>query len=129
MLTRCVMKKYVDATWSSNQDRERYYLKNQFRQEKTQIIQYNETNIGRITTSHLADRTIIEGIHIIEDFQGKGIGTHLIAQCIKNADNKGVVVELILLKNNPAKQLYLRMGFHQYKEDQHRYYMRTVPHP
>jgi len=126
MLTRSVMKRYVEATWESTKDRECYYVKNKFQQLTTKIIQCNGVDIGRITCTKLADRMILDGIHILEDFQGKGIGKRLISSIIEDARNKGIPVELILLKTNPVKKLYDHLGFHQYNEDINRYYMSTV---
>ncbi len=126
MLTRSVMKRYVEATWESTKDRERYYEKNQFQQSKTKIIQCNGIDIGRITTTCLPDRIIIDGIHIVADFQGKGIGRQLINRIIDDANIKGIPVELILLKTNPVKKLYDDLGFHLYREDMNRYYMSTA---
>jgi len=83
-------------------------------------------DIGRITITCLADRVIIDGIHIIKDFQGQGIGRKLIAQIIEDANNTGIPVELILLKTNPVKKLYDDLGFYLYKKDMNRYYMSTA---
>jgi len=101
-------------------------VKNQFQQLTTKIIQCDGIDIGRITCTKLADRMILDGIHILEDFQGKGIGKRLIYSIIEDARNKGIPVELILLKTNPVKKLYDHLGFHQYNEDINRYYMSTV---
>jgi len=126
LLTRRVMRQYVEITWKSTKGRERYYERNRFQQSKTKIIQCNGIDIGRITTTILSARMVIDGIHIVEDFQGRGIGRQLISQVINNAHKKGMPVELILLKANPVKKLYDRLGFHTYKEDMNRYYMGTA---
>ena len=125
-LTRSVMKSYVEATWSSAIDRERYYFKNRFQQPNTNIIQCNGNAIGRITIRYLADRVIIDGIHIVDAFQGQGIGRSLMTQIIEAANKKDMPVELILLKSNPVKKLYDALGFHLYKEDLYHYYMSTA---
>jgi len=125
-LTRNVMKEYVEATWSSTKDREYYYSINSFKQPKTKIIQYSGKDIGRITTSYLADRVVIDDIHILDSYQGQGIGRSIITQIIEAADKKGMPVQLILLKTNPAKMLYDALGFYLVKEDMYRYYMSTA---
>lgn len=125
-LTRRVMRKYVEATWMKTEDREHYYLLNQFDQPVTKIIQCDGEDIGRITVIYSKDRMVLDGIHIVEAFQGKGIGEHLIKRIIDKANERQLPLELILLKENPAKKLYERVGFFVYKEDVDRYYMRMA---
>ncbi len=123
-LTRRTMRECVESTWSNVEDREHYYRINQFNQEKTRIIQCNGKDIGRITVTYSSDRIILEGIHIVENFQGKGIGGRLIKRIIDEANERKNRLELILLKTNPARQLYERVGFYVYREDDDRYYMK-----
>ena len=125
-LTRRAMRKYVEATWIKTEDREHYYSLNQFNQPATKIIQCNGKDIGRITVTYSKDRIVLDGIHIAEAFQGKGIGGHLIKRIIDKADEMQLPLELILLKENPVKKLYERLGFCVYKEDIDRYYMRMA---
>ncbi len=120
------MKKYVEATWQEVADREHYYLINSFQQSATQIIQCNGEDVGRITIRKLANRVIIDGIHILESFQGQGIGRSVISQVIEAANGDDMPVELVLLKVNPAKKLYDDLGFRLDKEDMYRYYMSTA---
>lgn len=120
------MRAYVESTWSRAEDVEHYYSINRFNQPKTKIIQCNGEDIGRVTVSHLHDKMLLEAIHIYEDFQGKGIGGYLIKRVIREAKERRLSLELILLKANPAIKLYERTGFCVYKEDDNRYYMRMA---
>ena len=49
--------------------------------------------------------------------QGQGIGRTLIEQLLVNADAAGAIVGLSVLKANPARRLYERLGFVQVGED------------
>lgn len=125
-LTRRVMRKHVEATWMNTEAREHYYLRNRFNQPATKIIQCDGEDIGRITVIYSKNRVVLDGIHIVEEFQGKGIGGHLIKQLIDKANNMELPLELVLLKENPVRKLYERVGFFVYKEDIDRYYMRIT---
>lgn len=125
-LTRRTMSRYVTATWSKTEEIEHYYALNAFKPSNTRIIQYDGEDVGRITVSYSNTRITLEGIHIVEAFQGKGIGGHLIRQIIRESDEKALLIQLILLKTNPARQLYERIGFFVYEEDENRYYMRMA---
>ncbi len=123
-LTRRVMKEYVDATWNGSEEKERYYSLNKCNPSTTRIIQCGGEDIGRVTVTYSTDCITLEGIHISETFQGKGIGSRLVKQIIDEATDMRLPLELILLKANPVKELYERIGFHTYKEDVYRFYMR-----
>ena len=125
-LTERTMSAYVEATWSSLEDRAHYFSMNQFDQAKTRIIQCDGEDVGRITVSYLHDRVVLEAIHIDEVFQGKGIGGYLIKRVIGEAKERRLPLELILLKANPAIRLYERTGFRVYRQDDNRYYMRVA---
>ena len=55
----------------------------------------------------------IDTLSILPEYQNKGIGTQLIHHAIERAKQLQIPrVTLAVEPNNPAKQLYLRMGFH-----------------
>jgi len=53
----------------------------------------------------------ISSIELLPECQNRGIGTHLIKTVIQDAEAKGKRVALQVLKVNPARQLYERLGF------------------
>jgi ribosomal protein S18 acetylase RimI-like enzyme len=122
-LTRTTMREYVEATWASEEKRELYYEVNRFRQEGTEIILYDGTDVGQIAVSKKDDRIIIDEIHILPEYQGKGIGKRVLQNVLEYAFANNLPVELFLLRTNPVKRLYERLGFKVYKEDEFRYYM------
>ena len=123
-LTRRVMREYVEETWESEKEQERYYALNEFCRSTTQIIQFKGIDVGRISVTRTKERFVIDGIHILAEFQGKGIGGRVMQMVLDEANEAGVSVELKLLKNNPSKKLYERLGFHVCGEDRERLYMR-----
>jgi ribosomal protein S18 acetylase RimI-like enzyme len=50
-------------------------------------------------------------IQLVPELQGHGLGAELLAQVIAEADNANVAVALSVLKANPARFLYERLGF------------------
>ena len=55
-------------------------------------------------------------IQITKDFQKQGIGTILIQSVIKEARANNKKLWLKVLKGNPAKKLYQRLGFTKLEE-------------
>jgi ribosomal protein S18 acetylase RimI-like enzyme len=54
-------------------------------------------------------------------FQRQGFGQKILQQIM--TDSKPKLFELTVLKENPALQLYKRLGFEITGEDQHEYFM------
>ena len=125
-LTRVAMGKYVEATWHTTHERESYYLSNLFDQKNTRIIQYGAVNIGRVSVIEFSDHILFEEIHLLPDYQRRGIGTLLLQELLAHAKKKQLPVRLMVLQVNPARQLYERLGFSIYDEDRERYYMETT---
>ena len=126
-LTNITIKEYVELTWESEHERRIYYEINGFCQENTRIIQYKGIDIGRISVNYEKDKFLIEEIHILPEYQKKGIGRRIIQDILKQASNQNASVELFLLKVNPVKKLYESLGFKVYKESNERFYMRKLP--
>jgi ribosomal protein S18 acetylase RimI-like enzyme len=62
-------------------------------------------------------------IQLTPQFQGKGIGTTIIRSVLAEARTIGVGVRLGVLKANPARKLYERLGFVVVDEKEHSYEM------
>ena len=60
-------------------------------------------------------------IQIHPDFQGLGFGERVIKQIIDSTKSK--LIELTVLKSNPAKGLYKRLGFKVTGEDEYEFHM------
>lgn len=125
-LTRVVMCGYVEATWHTAHERERYYQLNVFDQTSTRIIQYGIVDIGRISVKEFSDHILFDEIHLLPDYQRRGIGTLLLQELLVQAKGKQLPVRLMVLRANPARQLYERLGLTVYNEDHERYYMAAV---
>jgi ribosomal protein S18 acetylase RimI-like enzyme len=63
-------------------------------------------------------------IQIDKIFQGKGIGNQIISELIGKAKQEGAEIKLNVLKANPAKRLYERLGFAVTNEGEHFYEMK-----
>lgn len=123
-LTRTTMGEYVESTWNSDSEREHYYKINKFQQNWTKIIQLEGVDVGRMTVTRKSEVIELDAIHILPEYQGKGLGGQAIQCLLTEATEKKLPVELILLKLNQVKRLYDRLGFEVCREDGERYYMK-----
>ena len=69
----------------------------------------------------------LEQIFVDADFQRRGIGTEIIVGLIDTAAKAGQPVTLGVVKTNPARRLYERLGFRISHQDERKFYMRREP--
>jgi len=87
------------------------------------LIKYVNESIGTLKYRANDEKVEIMQIQIHPVFQGKGFGRRILEQVIENSKPK--LVELTVLKENPALKLYERLGFYITGEDQFEYFMQT----
>jgi putative acetyltransferase len=83
------------------------------------VVEYENRLIGSMIKYRLGPKifshVLAEGSIIVDpDFQGKGVGSHLIASFLKEVegDHPEILrVEIIARESNPAIKLYEKMGF------------------
>jgi ribosomal protein S18 acetylase RimI-like enzyme len=80
-------------------------------QGRTRIISLDGRVVGFIQVVDFADRLYLRQIHLIEGFRGRGIGSTLIGAELRRGAETGRPVTLDVMHGNPARGLYVRLGF------------------
>jgi ribosomal protein S18 acetylase RimI-like enzyme len=127
-LTRTVMLDYVSKTWSSTEERDAYFEKNKLDLATTRIIQLDGKDVGRISVIRSSTDVLIDNIHVLPQYQSKGIGSKVIQETLDEASEEGLPVSLQLLRSNPVKSLYERLGFKIISENKTHIFMISVLH-
>jgi ribosomal protein S18 acetylase RimI-like enzyme len=99
-------------------------LRERWNVSEIRIITCDEADIGGIQSSIQDDALYLEQIFIDAAFQRRGIGTEIIYRLIARAEQAGRPVTLGVVKTNPARHLYERLGFCIISEDDRKFYMR-----
>lgn len=89
------------------------------------LITHNNVPIGVFKARRTTSAWSISQVQLLPDWQGRGIGTELVSQFVREARAKGESVELSVLKANPALRLYERLGFKVISERTHGVTLRT----
>jgi ribosomal protein S18 acetylase RimI-like enzyme len=84
-------------------------------------------DIGWMQTARVDGAIFLKQLCLDWRFQRQGIGGSLVQALIKEAGRTGRAVTLGVVKINPARRLYERLGFRTTHEDQHKFYMRHAP--
>jgi ribosomal protein S18 acetylase RimI-like enzyme len=86
-------------------------FRNGYKLHQMQIICADNQDVGFIQVIEYPDRMYLRQIHLIDGFRGRGIGSKLIEAQLERAANSVKPMTLEVLHGNPAKSLYLRLGF------------------
>lgn len=99
---------------SGKQDKEKEFrkYKENFEPEKIQVIQFNGKDIGRLRVVRSPESIYIGGIQILPEFQGKGVGSAIVSDLIKESHKLHIPITLEVHDvNTRAMAFYKKYGF------------------
>jgi ribosomal protein S18 acetylase RimI-like enzyme len=120
------MYEYIEATWGWDDTWQQNHFKEHFQPNANQIILLNAKNIGRLELYYKANEVRIGNIQILPEYQSKGIGSSVISKIIRDAQEQKQCVTLQVLKVNPARFFYERLGFVVEGEDDAHFKMKRA---
>lgn len=94
-----------------------------FRFDCAEVILDDEQPVGLLKVARDAVPWTVIQIQLDPEFQGRGVGSQLLGELIREATFAKADLALSVLKANPARGLYERLGFVVVGEDSHEYYM------
>jgi GNAT superfamily N-acetyltransferase len=125
MLHRAALQDYVFQTWGRwEEEWQSARFRTNFDPSDYQIIVVDGNDVGEIILVEREADLYIASIEILPEYQGHGIGTAIIEDILARADRAGLPVGLQVLKVNPARRLYERLGFAMIGETDTHYLMR-----
>ncbi len=109
-LRRQTMNAYLEKSGMSTSD-ENHMLRIELGFDSAQIIQVDGKDSGLLKCIRKERDWELVQIQLLPALQGTGIGGLLIRQLLDEAQDAGASVRLSVLKTNPARGLYERLGF------------------
>lgn len=126
---RAAMEDYITRTWGPWDDAfQRDYFINHWPDVRLAIEVSGEL-AGFLDLDESPERIHIENIEIAPAHQGRGIGTAILSAVQQRAAGRNQPVTLQVLKVNPARRLYDRLGFRQTGETPTHFQMSWEPAP
>ena len=109
---KTALGEYVKKTYGEwDEAFQRRFHDRQWEPAGTQIVVVNGIDVGWVGCTQQADHIYIDGIYILPQHQGRGIGTYLLTRLRDEAYSVGKSVRLWVMKINPAFEFYKRAGF------------------
>ena len=91
------------------------------------VIQADGVDVGWLQTVVSKDEEFLGQIFVDAPFQRRGIGTEVLRRIIDEASSRKLPVRLAVVKFNPSRRLYERLGFRVTHEDERKVYMSREP--
>lgn len=85
--------------------------------DHSKIVMVNGMDAGLLKLDKTNRPWNLIQIQVLPQFQGRGIGEQIIKRVLSEAELQKIDVKLSVLKGNPAKKLYERLGFSVVRED------------
>jgi len=120
-------KRHLSKIGRWDEPRLKIKFRNGYNRAQTNIICAGEKPIGWMQVAEHVGRLHLRQLHLIPAYRGQGIGTTLIKDLLRRADALGKPVTLDVMHGNPARRLYLRLGFRQTGRDADRTQMICRP--
>ena len=127
-LHRAALSVYVDATWGWDDDWQRAHFAEHYAPARNALIvrpALGGSAIGRISLTRHWQKVFLRDIELIASERNRGLGSAVVNAVLALARESHRPVELLVLKCNPARRLYARLGFTVIADDGARLRMRA----
>jgi ribosomal protein S18 acetylase RimI-like enzyme len=121
------LREYVDKTWGWDEAWQCGKFDEDFDPSSLLVIEKDGAPIGQISVGRTGDEIFLAAIAIAPEQQNQGIASQLIRDLLSESDQSHLPVTLQVLKVNPARRLYERLGFVHTGETPTHYLMRREP--
>lgn len=119
------LKEYIAATWGWDDVFQENYFASRFNPENTSVLVVEGRDVGQLTLEEKDNSIVLSQICVLPRYQGQGLGTEVIQGVLAKAEIRNCPVRLRVLKVNPARRLYERLGFVVFGETPTHYLLQT----
>jgi ribosomal protein S18 acetylase RimI-like enzyme len=105
------MRPYMEElnVWDEQQQRASFAA--QWKREEVRIISVDGKDVGWLQVADLPTEIRLQKFFVSPQFQRHGIGSEVLSDLLVTWRSTGKKIVLKVLKNNPARRLYERLGF------------------
>jgi GNAT superfamily N-acetyltransferase len=119
------LKEYVGQTWGWDETVEAARFQKRFDPADYQLVEVGGRDVGAVAVEWRDMEVFLADIEIVPEWQRCGLGTAIITTILAEARQRKLPASLQVLKVNPARRLYERLGFRVVEETQTHVLMRT----
>jgi len=123
-ITHETMRPLVEQLFGWDEDHQVEKFARQWNADEARIITVEDADAGWLQTAPVEDAVFLKQIYLDRPFQRQGTGARVMQIVIDEAQRDGKAITLGVVKINPARHLYERLGFRTTGEDEYKFYMR-----
>ena len=112
------MRMYVELTWGWDEEFQRHGFQTNLHPTKFRIVVIGQDSEGAYLVNEEDDHYWIEMLLVSKKVQRKGLGSAIIKELQAESVRTGKPLRLSVIKANPAKEFYRRLGFYAYDQDE-----------
>lgn len=97
--------------------------------ESAEILLQDQERVGLFKVVRNGLNWELVQVQLCPSHQGRGLGSKLVGQLVSEAQAANATLRLSVLKANPARRVYERLGFEVVSEQEHSFEMQRAPNP
>ena len=111
---RAAMGEYVAQVWGWDERVQAAFHRRGFEPGRFQVVTVDGADAGTLLVDRRPDGIYLGRIELDPAYQGRGVGSHLLAGLLDEAAAAGLPLTLdVLVVNSRARALYERLGFRE----------------
>ena len=105
------MQPYMQELGVWDEQQQRASFPAQWKREEVRIISIDGNDVGWLQVAELPTEIRLQKFFVLPQYQRSGIGTEVLSKLLATWRSTEKKIVLKVLKNNPARRLYERLGF------------------
>jgi ribosomal protein S18 acetylase RimI-like enzyme len=105
------LRPYVEQVWGWDDRSQAARFRESFAPHRYQVIVVAGQDVGALSVEQRPHELFVADIELLPAWRGRGLGTAILTELLRQAQQSGRPVTLHVLRVNPAQRLYHRLGF------------------
>lgn len=125
---KTLLRNAIEQQWGWDEFTQRAGFKTHLPARKFKILTLNESQVAAYLVKPYEQHLRLEMILVPEEFQGHGLGKHIMRNLTRTAVSEGKSITLDVIKANPVTGFYEKLGFQRVADAKDVYTYKLEPH-